>query len=86
MWFVYIIECHDGSLYTGITTDLMMRIKKHQLGKGAKYTRGRGPVKLRASLKVDTRSMALQIESFIKKCPKKLKVRALELMNTIKDA
>jgi putative endonuclease len=86
MWFVYIIECHDGSLYTGITTDLMMRIKKHQLGKGAKYTRGRGPVKLRVSLKVDTQSMALQIESFIKKCPKKLKVRALELMNTIKDA
>lgn len=42
-WIVYILQCADMSLYTGITTDLDVRIAKHAQGKGAKYTRGRGP-------------------------------------------
>jgi len=45
-WTVYILECADGSLYTGITTDLSRRVKQHEAGKGAKYTYGRGPFKL----------------------------------------
>jgi len=45
-WFVYIVRCDDDSLYTGITNDLVERIKKHNAGKGAKYTRSRLPVKL----------------------------------------
>ena len=85
MWFVYIIECADGSLYTGITTNLANRVKAHQEGKGAKYTRGRSPMEIKVSLTVKDKSTALQVESFIKRCPKKLKVKALELMNTIKD-
>lgn len=43
-YFLYILRCGDGSLYTGITTDVEKRLQTHQSGKGAKYTRGRGPL------------------------------------------
>lgn len=46
-WTVYILECADGTLYTGITDDLGRRLRAHEAGKGAKYTRGRGPLILR---------------------------------------
>lgn len=46
-WFVYIVECADGTLYTGITTDLDRRVREHNLGRGARYTRSRRPVVLR---------------------------------------
>ncbi|TXI27018.1 MAG: GIY-YIG nuclease family protein [Nitrosomonas oligotropha] len=45
-WTVYILRCADGSLYTGITTNLMRRVKAHDAGKGARYTQGRGPFEL----------------------------------------
>ena len=45
-WLVYILECNDNSLYTGITNDLERRIQQHTAGEGAKYTRGRGPFRL----------------------------------------
>ncbi len=44
MWFVYILECSDGTLYTGYTNDVDARVKKHNAGKGAKYTKSRLPV------------------------------------------
>ena len=46
IWTVYILECADSSLYTGITTDLARRIAEHEMGKGARYTHGRGPFRL----------------------------------------
>ena len=46
MWTVYIIECKDKTLYTGITTDLTRRLEQHNQGKGAKYTKGRGPFQI----------------------------------------
>lgn len=46
MWYVYILRCGDGTLYTGITPDVEKRLAQHQQGKGAKYTRGRGPLTL----------------------------------------
>ena len=45
-WYLYILECGDGTLYAGITDDVERRLAQHSAGKGAKYTRGRGPVKL----------------------------------------
>ena len=65
-WCVYILECADGSLYTGITDDLQRRIKAHEGGKGAKYTRGRGPLKLRYQELLDSQSEALRREYQIK--------------------
>lgn len=78
------MKCADNTLYTGITTDLTARVRAHQLGKAAKYTRGRGPVEVENFLPGLDKSTALQVESFIKKCPRKLKIRALKLMCKVK--
>lgn len=66
MWTVYIIECADGSLYTGITNDLDRRLAAHAAGRGAKYTRGRGPFVLRHTEAHATRSDASKRERAIK--------------------
>ena len=68
-WWVYILECADGSLYTGIATDLLRRVQQHngERAGGPKYTRGRRPVTLRWSDGAPSRSAALQREAAIKK-------------------
>lgn len=66
IWFVYIVECTDGSLYTGTTPDISQRIAAHNSGTGAKYTRSRGPVKLVYSEEFSDRSTACKRESEIK--------------------
>lgn len=66
MWVVYIVECADRSLYTGITNDLQQRMAAHQAGKGAKYTRHRGPLILRYTETWDSKSAALRREAAIK--------------------
>lgn len=77
-WCVYILECSDGTLYTGITNNLEKRLKAHNAGKGAKYTRGRGPVTL-VCVKIQlTKSEALKLECRIKKQPKAKKVAFLK--------
>ncbi len=63
---VYVIECADGSLYTGYTTDVERRVAEHDAGEGAKYTRGRTPVTLRHVESFDSRSVALSREHAIK--------------------
>jgi len=72
-WFVYIVRCVDHSLYTGITNDLLYRICKHNLGKGANYTRSRLPVKLVYSQICYYKSEALKLELHIKSLSKKEK-------------
>jgi putative endonuclease len=66
-WQVYILECADGSLYTGIARDLEARIVAHNNGTGAKYTRGRGPVKLLYQEAAVDRSTALRREALLKR-------------------
>lgn len=66
-WQVYIVECSDRSLYTGITVDVSARIAQHNSGSGAKYTRGRLPVKLVYSECADDRGSALRREHEIKR-------------------
>ena len=73
MYLVYILECSDGTLYTGVTNDLEKRIKLHNEGKGAKYTKGRGPVVCKYLEKVSDRSLALKREFEVKKLSKKEK-------------
>lgn len=75
-YFVYIIKCSDNSLYTGIATSLEKRIKQHdgKLEGGAKYTRGKGPVKLIYSEEFKTRSQALKREAEIKKLKREEKL------------
>ncbi len=66
MWFVYILLCSDNTFYTGITNNLEKRIKAHNSGKGAKYTRGRLPVVLVYYEKKEDKSAALKREIAIK--------------------
>ncbi len=70
MHYTYMLRCGDNSLYTGYTNRLQHRIKMHQEGKGAKYTRGRGPLKLVYVEAFETKSEALVREHEIKKMPK----------------
>ena len=65
-WFVYILKCRDGTLYTGITNNIKKRIKAHKKGKGAKYTKGRGPFELIFEEKYLDKSSALKREAVIK--------------------
>ena len=66
MWYLYILQCGDGSLYTGITTDVEKRLEAHRSGKGAKYTRGRSPLELKYREACGTHSDALKRELEIK--------------------
>ncbi|MEM5389405.1 GIY-YIG nuclease family protein [Paraburkholderia phymatum] len=65
-WFLYLIECSDGSVYTGIATDVAARFDKHCNGTGARYTRSRKPVRLLASFELADRSSALRAEYRVK--------------------
>jgi putative endonuclease len=71
-WSVYIVRCRDGTLYTGIATDVRRRLAEHARrdGRGAKYLRGRGPLRLAFVRAIGARSLALRIESRIKRLPK----------------
>lgn len=73
-WVVYILECSDKSLYTGITNNLDKRTKTHNEGKGAKYTKVRRPVVLRYFEKVKDKSSALKREIAIKKLSRQQKL------------
>lgn len=74
-WKLYILECGDGSLYTGITVDITRRLAEHQSGKGAKYTRGRSPLKLLYSENCESKSAALLREMTIKRLSKAMKLK-----------
>lgn len=74
MWYVYILKCSDDSLYTGITNNLQKRIKNHNDGTGAKYTKGRAPVTLLKHFIVSSKSEALKLEIKIKKLPREGKL------------
>ena len=69
-WFVYILECQDGSFYTGVTNDIDKRMKTHAEGKGSKYVKAKGFKKLLASKEGLTKSDAHKSEYQIKQLPK----------------
>ena len=69
-WHLYVIRCRDGSLYTGITTDVARRFAEHQGNVGAKYLRGRGPLLLVFQEKIGSRSLAVRVEAKVKKLTK----------------
>lgn len=73
--YVYILRCKDESLYTGYTNNLEARLKKHESGKGAKYTRGRGPFIVEAVKSYPTKTKALQEEYRIKRMSRHQKER-----------
>lgn len=81
-WHVYIIQCKDSKLYTGITNNLQRRIKVHNSGKGGRFTRSRTPVKLRYSEALPTKPEALKREAQIKRLERSQK---LVLIKTVRS-
>lgn len=82
-WTVYILRCADGSLYTGITTDLTRRVKAHDAGKGARYTQGRGPFQLVHQEFYENRAEATKRELSIKSLSRSQK---LELISAYSES
>lgn len=76
--FVYMLRCKDGSLYTGWTNDLEHRLAMHNSGRGAKYTRGRGPLELVYSEELPDKEAALRRECAIKKLRREQKLVLLQ--------
>ena len=79
-WVVYILECKDRSLYTGITDDFARRFAAHNAGKGAKYTRGRGPLELVYTEECPDKGAALKREYAIKALPREEKEKVLGII------
>ena len=77
-WTVYILRCGDDTLYTGITNDLPARLEAHRCGKGAKYTRGRGPLELVYSENCTDKSQALKRELAIKALRREEKINMIK--------
>lgn len=85
-WFVYLVECIDGTLYTGCTTDVTRRVAEHNSSsRGAKYTRSRRPVKLLAAFSSATRSTAQSEESQIKKLTRAQKLALIKMIMIHED-
>jgi putative endonuclease len=78
LWTVYVLECADGTLYTGITNDMENRLAKHAKGTGAKYTRGRGPYKVIHTELYPTKGQALKREAVIKALGREQKLALAE--------
>ncbi|GMV12563.1 MAG: GIY-YIG nuclease family protein [Polyangiaceae bacterium] len=72
-WFVYLARCADGSLYTGIAKNVAERIRAHDAGKGARYTRGRGPLSVCATRRCLSKGVALRLELQVKRLSRKEK-------------
>lgn len=79
-WYVYILRCGDDTLYTGVTDDVEKRLAAHRAGKGAKYTRGRGPLELVYMEEQTDKSAALRREYEIKQMTRRKKLELLEKM------
>jgi putative endonuclease len=74
-WALYVLRCRDGTLYTGVTTDLGRRLRAHASGRGARYTRGRGPFVVVHVEAVGARGDALRRELEVKRLPRAAKLR-----------
>jgi len=92
VWSLYIVRCRDGTLYTGISTDVKRRFLQHQKSNGAKYLKRRGPLELAFKHRVGKQSQALKIEDKIKRLTKARKLRVIsepdyfkKLMKSIKQ-
>jgi len=77
-WFLYMVRCKNGHIYTGISTDVERRFAEHQAGKGAKYLRGKNPLKLVYQKKIGSRSEALKAEISMKNMSKADKEKIID--------
>ena|ERR1700690_3724187 len=85
-WYVYILRCGDGSIYTGIARDVASRIRAHETGRGARYTLGRGPFELCAKRRCKSQGDALRLEYAIKQLPRDEKLKLMKAHQLAKFA
>jgi putative endonuclease len=78
VWFLYIVRCGDDSLYSGVTLDVERRLSEHQDGKGSKYLRGRGPLRVVYTRPFTSRGAALSAEANMKKLSKREKEQLIQ--------
>jgi len=82
MFYVYVLKCKDGSLYTGYTNDLKKRLLMHSAGKASKYTRSRLSVRLIATWEFSTKSEAMSHEKQFKLLSRKMKINRIRELNS----
>ncbi len=80
-WWVYLVSCADGTLYTGMTTDVERRLRQHNAGKGARYTRAHGPVSLLVARRCSDRVAAMKLELKVKQLPQARKLAYLQALD-----
>ena len=83
LWFLYLLECRDGSYYAGISTDVEARFQAHMAGKGARYTRAHPPERLLAAIEYPDRSSALKAEYRVKQLKPAEKRQLVATMQTV---
>jgi putative endonuclease len=86
-WYLYVVRCRDGTLYTGISTDIDRRLAEHQEGgyAGSKYLKGRGPLTLLFRKRLGSRSLALKVENMVKKLSKAKKEKLICVPGCIEE-
>jgi putative endonuclease len=84
-WYLYLLRCKDGSLYTGISNDVARRLAAHAGGRGARYLRGRGPLVLARKLRVGGHGDALRLERRVKQMPRARKEKLIRGKIRLKD-
>ena len=84
-WYLYLIRCSDGTLYTGISNDVARRLAAHGAGRGARYMRGRGPLTLARKVRIGSHGDALRIERRVKRLPKARKEKLVAGKIRLKD-
>jgi putative endonuclease len=84
-WYLYLIRCGDGSIYTGISNDVAKRLAVHRAGRGARYLRGRGPLLLARKVRVGRCGDALKVERKVKRMPRERKEKLIKGKIRVKD-
>ena len=84
-WYLYLVRCADGSLYTGISTDVARRLAEHRSGKGARYLRGRGPLLLARKMRIGAQADALKFERRVKGMARARKEKLIRGKIKLKD-
>jgi putative endonuclease len=84
-WYLYLIHCGDGSIYTGVSTDVPRRLAEHQSGRGARYLRGRGPLLLVKKIRIGAKSDAFKLECRVKRMRRDKKVKLIKGRIKLKD-
>jgi putative endonuclease len=84
-WHLYLVRCGDGTLYTGISTDVSRRLAEHRSGRGARYLRGRGPLLLARKIRVGDKSTAFRVEWRVKRLPREDKEKLIAGKIRLKD-